>query len=294
MRRPSPRFLLPLLFWILASPLAADDNVAHPALWHVVRDGSEVYLLGSLHFLPATIDWRDGKIASAIGRADVFVFEIPLDATADAHIQEVIAKEGMLPKGNSLHAMLSPEARTKLDALAARANVPPQAIDSMRPWLAAMLLATSQIVNQKGSPDAGPDVVLTRYAQQNGKDLRYLETVDQQLNVIVPSDPKVELAEFDAALKELSTDQDEYNDMLVAWRKGDARKLDALIESEFADDVEARKAVLDDRNKEWAPEIEAMLKEKKVFFITVGAGHLVGPASVPALLRADGYQVDGP
>jgi uncharacterized protein YbaP (TraB family) len=294
MRRPAPRVILPLLFWILSTPLAADDNLAHPALWHIARDGSEVYLLGSLHFLPPALDWREGKIADAIGQSDVFVFEIPLDAAANAHIQEVVAKEGMLPEGKSLHAMLSPEARAKLDVLAARANVPPQAIDGMRPWLAAMLLATSRIATQKGSPEAGPDVVLASYAQQKGKELRYLETVDQQLNVIVPSDPKVELAEFDAALKELTTDDDEYNDMVAAWRKGNAQKLDQLVESEFADDPDARKAVLDDRNKEWVPEIEAMLKEKKVFFITVGAGHLLGKAGVPALLRADGYQVDGP
>jgi len=40
--------------------------------------------------------------------------------------------------------------------------------------------------------------------------------------------------------------------------------------------------------------IEAMLKENHAFFITVGAGHLAGAASVPNLLRKAGYQVDGP
>ena len=34
--------------------------------------------------------------------------------------------------------------------------------------------------------------------------------------------------------------------------------------------------LLDDRNQRWVPKIEAMLKEKHVFFITVGAGHLTG------------------
>jgi uncharacterized protein YbaP (TraB family) len=37
-----------------------------------------------------------------------------------------------------------------------------------------------------------------------------------------------------------------------------------------------------------------MLKEKHTYFITVGAFHLVGPGGVPNLLRAAGYQVDGP
>jgi hypothetical protein len=51
---------------------------------------------------------------------------------------------------------------------------------------------------------------------------------------------------------------------------------------------------LDDRNRRWAPKIEAMLKEKHVFFVTVGAGHLTGPVGLPALLRKAGYKVDGP
>ena len=47
----------------------------------------------------------------------------------------------------------------------------------------------------------------------------------------------------------------------------------------------ARKLLLDDRNVRWMPQIQAMLKEKHTFFITVGAGHLTGPKGIPALLR---------
>ncbi len=290
----SLRALLLALPFLAAPAVASNDNLAHPPLWHVARDGADVYLLGSLHFLPAALDWREGALADDIRRADVFVFEIPLDKAATDHIAEVVAKEGMLPKGQSLHAMLSPSARANLDRLAADASVPPQAIDGMRPWLAALTLATSRIVSEKGAPAAGPDVVLTAFAQHRGKELRYLETVDQQLAVIVPTDPKIELSEFDASLKELLAQEDEYAEIVEAWRKGDTVALDRIIEGEFVDEPEARKAVLEDRNKEWVPEIEAMLKEKKTFFVTVGAGHLVGSSGVPALLRADGYKVDGP
>jgi uncharacterized protein YbaP (TraB family) len=37
-----------------------------------------------------------------------------------------------------------------------------------------------------------------------------------------------------------------------------------------------------------------MLGESRSFFVTVGAAHLAGPDGVPALLRADGYDVEGP
>ena len=82
--------------------------------------------------------------------------------------------------------------------------------------------------------------------------------------------------------------------MVDAWSTGDQKKLDKLINGDLDKFPEARKALLDDRNARWVPQIEAMLKEKHTFFITVGAGHLTGPAGVPALLRKAGYRVEGP
>ena len=66
------------------------------------------------------------------------------------------------------------------------------------------------------------------------------------------------------------------------------------MNEELADQPEAKKALLTDRSARWALQIETMLREKRVFFITVGAGHLAGPDGVPALLRKAGYKVDGP
>ena len=82
--------------------------------------------------------------------------------------------------------------------------------------------------------------------------------------------------------------------MVTAWANGDQAKLDELINGDLDQFPKARKLLLDDRNLRWVPQIEAMLKEKHVFFITVGAGHLTGPKGVPALLRKAGYQVSGP
>ena len=79
-----------------------------------------------------------------------------------------------------------------------------------------------------------------------------------------------------------------------AWSRGDTAAIDAQMNAGLNDYPEARKALLDDRNQRWLLQIETMLQEKRSFFITVGAGHLAGPAGVPALLRKAGYRVDGP
>ena len=49
------------------------------------------------------------------------------------------------------------------------------------------------------------------------------------------------------------------------------------------------------RNANWTEEIKTLMAEEAgSFFIAVGAAHLAGEDSVIAMLRADGYEVDGP
>ena len=103
--------------------------------------------------------------------------------------------------------------------------------------------------------------------------------------------PLCQIAAGPATLSDIGS---ELEPMIRAWSSGDQSSLDRLINGDLDQFPQARKELLDDRNARWAPRIQAMLKEKHVFFITVGAGHLTGPKGVPALLRKAGYQVEGP
>ena len=66
----------------------------------------------------------------------------------------------------------------------------------------------------------------------------------------------------------------------------------AELSEDIRSQIEERESALGRKLND--PELEAMLKQKHIFFVTVGAGHLTGPLGVPALLRKDGYKVDGP
>jgi uncharacterized protein YbaP (TraB family) len=188
--------------------------------------------------------------------------------------------------------MLSPSARADLDADAALAGLAPHALDGLRPWLAGLMLVTARITKDGASPESGVDVEIEKSAQRQNKALRFLEALDQQINLIIPSDANLELSEFVASLKEFRTEKDSFPQLIDAWQTGETKRLDELLNREFKNEPEARKALLDDRNRAWLPKLEAMLKEKKTFFVTVGAGHLMGRNGVPDLLRADGYRVE--
>lgn len=265
-----------------------------PALWRVHGKVGTAYLFGSIHVLPPKTRWRTRAVDAAIRSSDVFAFEIPNDAETQARIQRLVAKKGQLPPGTTLPSLLTPEARADFEADLAREHIPHAAIDGKRPWLADLVLVVQQMALENASLADGVDTVLMEEATRQHRDTRYLETLDTQIALLVPTDPKLELDEFEADLREFRKQSDEFDALIAAWSNGDLAAIDRLINGEFAAHPEARKALLDDRNHAWASKIEGWLGEHRTFFITVGAGHLVGKNSLVELLRRDGFQVEGP
>ena len=284
-----------LAFFALLTPLRADPVIkAHPALWHVKGSVGEVYLLGSIHLLPTNIDWRTPAINAAIARSNVFVFEVSTDQKAQSHLQDLIAKLGTLPPGQSLRALLPPSAQADFDAAIADAHLPPALVDHEKPWLVSLQLLVAESAAKHYSADAGVDHAVMAIAAKEHKPTRFFETIDQQLGLLAGGDDKLQLEEFASDLKDYRKSDDDLAPLVDAWSKGEADRLAELMNKELADQPEAKKALLTDRSARWALQIETMLREKRVFFITVGAGHLAGPDGVPALLRNAGYNVEGP
>jgi uncharacterized protein YbaP (TraB family) len=52
------------------------------------------------------------------------------------------------------------------------------------------------------------------------------------------------------------------------------------------------KRLVTDRNSKWLPLIDAYMNTPQTEFILVGAGHLVGPEGIIALLKKKGYMID--
>jgi uncharacterized protein YbaP (TraB family) len=284
-----------LLSLFVLAPLHAEPAVkAHPALWHVKGPIGEAYLFGSIHLLPKDIAWRGGAIDAAMSRADVFVFEVSTDDKAQAEIRRLVDDMGTLPPGVSLRSLLPPSALADFDAAIEKAHLPPEAVDREKPWLVSLQLLVAQGAARHYSADAGVDHAVMAIAAGAYKPMRFFETIGQQIRLLAGSDDDLQIAQFVSDLKDYRKDEDDLAPLVAAWSKGEAAKLAALINAELADQPEVKKILLDDRNRRWALQIETMLREKRVFFITVGAGHLAGPEGVPALLRKAGYKVEGP
>ncbi len=153
-------------------------------------------------------------------------------------------------------------------------------------------METSLVTSMHYSPDSGVDRQVWNYAKAQNKSVQTLETVQEQLDLFMPKDSKVEVEEFDASLKELGSDTSEVGALVDAWKDGRMKEVGRLMNEGLKSTPGAMKLLIDDRNARWVTRISAMLAQHHTYFITVGAGHIAGPRGLPALLAARGLKVE--
>ncbi|HUO92718.1 MAG TPA: TraB/GumN family protein [Rhizomicrobium sp.] len=287
----------------LAPPLRTAEMPAHaaaakpdapvnatPALWVVHGPKGIAYLLGSIHALPKNVDWEKPYIKEAARRADTFVFEVKMDSDSLAHDREVLTKEAFLPISESLPSYFDEDMRNQYREVIFLTHADPSAIVYMRPWRASMALEGAADGRNDLIPSEGVDnKIYAEAVARHVKDFRPLEPAEDQFKLFIgDGDMQHEMTALKLTfMKILAHKGEKHPDLVDAWEKGDTKTLAEVSKDQPKD-------FLEDRNRRWVPEIEAMLKEKHTYFITVGALHLVGPTGVPNLLRAQGYKVDGP
>ena len=84
---------------------------------------------------------------------------------------------------------------------------------------------------------------------------------------------------------------DGYRHTLNAWSRGDVGALAAIDDRLFAGSAAFERALLTGRNARWSGWIAGRMAKPGKVFVAVGAGHLAGPQSVMAMLRARGFRV---
>jgi uncharacterized protein YbaP (TraB family) len=280
------------------SPAATRDAVAQidsPALWRVTGPKGKVFLFGSSHLLPAGVKWRTAAVDRALNEAEVVVFETDPSAPDPKVSQALIAKYGFLPPGQVLRSVLSTSTHAELEKAATDLGIPPASLAPLRPWLAAVTLTEQSAISQGFDPNNGVEQQVITWAKANGKGLVWLETYESQLKgVFADLTREQEIALLAVTLRQLREMPKMLEETLTAYRKGDLKTLESLLNIGLDDFPTLRKRILKDRHDKWLPQIERMIADARTHVVIVGVAHLVGPDSVIAMLRAKGVNVEGP
>lgn len=287
-------------FLILAlgcTPPAAQPSSAAsgPALWRIADGDSEIWLFGTVHLLPANVQWRSPQVETAFAAAQEFVTETDTSPAGVAEFQRLSAELGAMPAGENMLDDLSAGARARFDRIARGANFDPRQFETVRPWLAAMQLSYFHAVARGHSSEAGVETVLAADAQAQGKRHTFLETPAQQIHILADLSHADQIRFLEATLRQIEEESDTLESLDQAWARGELDDLGEQLDAQIGEAGPAvHRALIIDRNRAWADEIARRLEGEGRVFIAVGAAHLVGEHSVVAILRQRGIPVEGP
>src|SRR5690606_35422952 len=120
-----------------------------------------------------------------------------------------------------------------------------------------------------------------------------LETAEQQIRIFAGMPREEELDYLRQTIEDYREAPTQLDEMVANWAKGDVVAMEEMFVTEMKEeDAALYDAILTKRNANWVVQIEEMLKGSGTIFIAVGAGHLVGPDSVIAMLDAKGIKAE--
>lgn len=237
-----------------AAPAASAD----PAMFVVGDADTTVYIFGTFHALDGQSKWFDNKVRDAFEQSDELVLE-------------TLVPEGPAPLAG--HAL------------------PTSAVAPSASFLATTRMAINAGKSQGMQVDNGADMVLRRVAEQEGKLVSGLETLDSQLAMFSRM-PATEQPQAGAGAK-ANPMQDlskAMTDMQSAWKRGDQSVFVRVLGQLEQGSPQTYRTLFTERNTRWADWIAARLQSPGTVFVAVGAGHLAGKDSVLVRLAQLGIQ----
>ncbi len=274
--------------------LTAGPAQAKPPMWIIHDADSTIILFGSVHILPTGQDWQPDALKSAIAHADDLWFEIPFDDASRLSASQSLLQRSLLPQGQSLTALMAAADVERLKRVATTLGQPLASFDRMAPWMADVAISQAFVDAHGGDESSGVEEVLNREAPAGAR-RRAFETADDQISTLADAPRAEQLASLAETLRSVEEEPGDFNDIVTAWMKGDMAGLirDALDPLRKTT-PETYRRLITVRNRAWVPLILQRLAGSGNTVMVVGVGHLIGPDSVPAMLRARGVKVDGP
>ncbi len=287
-RRLALAFIAPL---IVLAAMGASPVLAEPALWAIKDKDSTIYLFGTVHVLRPQTQWRSPQIAKAFEAADDVVMEI--EQPEDPAATRALMLQYGVDRAAPLSGKLKPERYAKLQAAAQGMGFPPQALEPMRPWLAALTVSLTPLLKAGYDPESGVEKLLTAQAKAAGKPISAFETMEQQVRFFADMTPAQETQLLESTLDEIDDGPAKIDALVAAWAAGDQDELKRQMVDEMQRDYpDVYKLLLVDRNHDWANQLKTKLAGSGVSFVAVGAGHLVGPDSLQLQLAKLGIRAE--
>lgn len=275
-----------LTFFVLFSSLVS----AKSFLWEIKDDDNSVFLLGSVHLLRESDFPLDKVILKALDKSEIVVFEADIAAMSSPQFQYTMLQESMLANGKTLKKILPSSLYKKTADKMSQNGLMIEMINGFKPWMAALTLQITEFKRLGFKDEFGVDQFLYRRAKMKGKQTMGFETPEFQMSLFSNLTTKQQIEFLSQTINELDLAEKMINQMLVAWKAGNADQFYNYNIKSFKAYPDLMDKLLISRNKNWMPDIVKLIEGNKDAMVVVGALHIPGKDGVLDLLQKKGYK----
>ena len=264
-------------------------------LWKVSGNGlsKPSYLFGTHHLIEKDQIKDFDKILDLAGGSDAVVGEMIIDNSLGMQLKMV--KYAMM-KDTTLKELISGTDYVLVDTEYKQTmNMGLNKLGKMKPMLLSTmysLMLYMKMNNLKKQPEA-VDLLFQKKAKKNKKKVIGLETLEQQMDLLLNSIPLKRQAEIMVeGVKGKVKDIELLKEMNEAYLAGNLTQLEKINNEDDDMTYDEKKILIDNRNNAWMKQIPALLN-KQSCFVAVGCMHLVGETGLIVQLKKAGYTVEG-
>lgn len=277
---------------VACAPAPPPQVGSGPPIWAVRDADSQVLMVGAVHALPPDVRWRSPWLEDALARAELVVFEVmPASDVIGAGAEwDAAGAAGRLPEGRRLADVVGEALWTRVAAAAPYAGLGAVELERVEPWLASAMLDGGWARRGGYRADLGLEAWV-RGRIGSRVEVVALDAVGYE--ALAGLSPAAQRQMLERSVRTIESRADPAA-LDRAWARGDVAALAAETARMRDEAPDLYEELVADRTRRWAPTVAALVERRGVSVVVVGAGHMVGPDGLPALLRARGLEVEAP
>lgn len=283
MKKTTYLFCLCLLLSIATN---AQSKEKSSLLWEISGNGLKQpsYLFGTVHMICTTDFFLPQLVKDKFIQANQVFLEFDMD---DPALMVNMMKLAQLPNGQTMKQLFGDTAFQRFDSSFKQiTGMSAIMFNQFKPLMMMSLLSEKTLSCE--STNSYEQTFMT-LAQQNKKDIKGLETMEDQMAVFDGIPDSVEIRQLKEMVYRFPQQVKDFEELVRIYKTQDIEQLFNLTQKEPMD-AKTEEAMLTKRNNNWIPVMKTNMETGSCFF-AVGAAHLGGGIGVIALLRQQGYTV---
>ena len=274
-----------LAFLLICSGITVTAQKENSLLWEISGNGlsKPSYLFGTIHMICKEDFFMPDVVKQKFESSQHVFLEMDMD---DPKMQGKLMKLAMLPAGENLKKLFGNDYPMVDSFFKAKAGMGLAVFNQFKPMMVMSMLYLKML---PCTQTESYETTFMAMAKQQQKDIKGLETIEDQMQVFDNIPDSVEAANILKMIKDFDAQVKQFADMVAVYKEQNIQKLYTSVSSS-PDLMEAQDDLLKKRNSNWIPVMEQTMKEGQSFF-AVGAAHLGGDIGLIALLKKAGYKV---